>query len=194
MQAVAAELQPSMATSDVWHYVWGKTNFKSTDYYRFFFKDLHSHQVFGWIWKSKCMMKLKVFAWLLFQDRLNTRNMLKRRHYNIGDDHNCFLCDQSIEETVEHMIFTCVFSRQCWSKLGIIWDPFPGRLQAIQDQKNNHPSPLFLEKFIVAAWSMWKERNNHHFRAIPPSLQSWLGRLGETLGFYSTGLKRHISL
>ena len=52
METVAAALQPSMATSDVWHYVWGKTNFKSTDYYHLFFKDLNSHQAFGWIWKS----------------------------------------------------------------------------------------------------------------------------------------------
>ena len=121
-------------------------------------------------------MKLKVFALLLFHDTLNTRNVLKWRHYNIADDHNCLLCGWNIEETVKHMIFTCSFSKQCWDKLDILWEPFPGRLQAIQDQKNIHPSPLFLEKFIVTAWSIWKERNNHHFRAIPPSFQSWLGR------------------
>ena len=140
MQVLAAEIQPSMTATDVWHYVWGKTICKSTDYYRFFFRDIQSHQVFCWICKSECMMKLKVFAWLLFHDRLNTRNMLKRRHYNIGDDHNCLLCGLHIEETVEHMIFTCAFSKQCWGKLDILWEPFPGKLQAIQDQKNNQKS------------------------------------------------------
>ena len=80
-------------------------------------------------------MKLKVFAWLLFHDRLNTRNMLKRRHYNIGDDHNCLLCRLNIEETVGHMIFTCSFSKLCWDKLEIHWEPFHGRLQAIEVEK-----------------------------------------------------------
>ena len=74
------------------------------------------------------------------------------------------------------MILTCSFSKQCWDKLDIHWEPFPGRLQAIQDKKIAHPSPFFLEKFIMAAWSIWKERNNKHFRAIPPSFQSWLNR------------------
>jgi len=121
-------------------------------------------------------MKLKVFAWLLFHDRLNTRNMLKRRHYNIGDDHNCLLCVLNVEETVEHMIFTCSFSKSCWDKLAIHREPFPGRLQAIAIQKNGKNTPMFLERFMVAAWSLWKERNNKHFRAISPSLSSWLDR------------------
>ena len=174
MQIIASHLQPSTTASDVWHYSWGKANYKSTNYYKFVFKDVQVHQVFCWIWKSKCTMKLKVFAWLLFHDRLNTRNMLKRRHYNIGDDHNCLLCGLNIEETVEHMIFTCTFSKLCWAKLGLNWEPFLGRIQAVEDHRNSHPTPLFLEKFIVAAWSIWKERNNKHFRAITPSLTSWL--------------------
>ena len=49
MQTIASVIQPSTAASDVWHYVWGKTVFKSMDYYRFFFKDIQSHQVFCWI-------------------------------------------------------------------------------------------------------------------------------------------------
>jgi len=128
MQTIATSFHPMLATSKVWHYVWGKTIFKSIDYYRFFFRDIQSHQVFGWLWKSKCTMKLKVFAWLLLNDRLNTRNMLKRQNYNIGDDHNCLLYGLNTEETVEHMIFTCSFSKRCQRVLNVNWDPFPGRI------------------------------------------------------------------
>ena len=52
-------------------------------------------------------MKIKVFGWLLMSDRLNSRNMLKWRHYNIGDDYTCLLCDSKLEETVEHLFFQC---------------------------------------------------------------------------------------
>ena len=74
------------------------------------------------------------------------------------------------------MIFTCNFSKRCWHALDINWEPFSRRLQAIEDQKASHPTPMLLEKFVVAAWSIWKERNNKHFRAIDPSFSSWLGR------------------
>ena len=121
-------------------------------------------------------MKIKVFGWLLFNDRLNTRNMLKRRHYDIGDDHTCLLCGLDVEETVDHMIFTCSFSRQCWARLNLNWEPFASRFQAIQDKKESRATKMLLEKFLLAAWSLWKERNNKHFRAVDPTLQSWLAR------------------
>ena len=48
---------------------------------------------FGWIWKTKCTMQWKVFVSLLLADRLNTRNMLRSRHYKIqNDDYTCLLC------------------------------------------------------------------------------------------------------
>lgn len=35
---------------------------------------------------------------------------------------------------------------------------------------------MFMEVFIVAAWGLWKERNNKHFRGIVPSVDSWTQR------------------
>ena len=176
IQTKTTQFQPSSAASDVWHYVWGKAIFKSTDYYNHYFRDIQAHPIFQWIWKSKCTMKIKVFGWLLFNDRLNTRNMLKRRHYDIGDDHSCLLCGLDVEETVDHMIFTCSFSRQCWARLNLNWEPFASRFQAIQDKKESRATKMLLEKFLLTAWSLWKERNNKDFRAVNPTLQSWLVR------------------
>ena len=106
-----ARLQPSTTSNDIWHYIWGKPDFKAADYYKFCFREMRAHPLFRLLWNSKCTMKIKDFGWLLLHDRLNTRNMLKRRHYNIGDDLNCLLCWQNIEEMVDHMIFTYPFSR-----------------------------------------------------------------------------------
>lgn len=33
-----------------------------------------------------------------------------------------------------------------------------------------------MELFLVAAWSLWNERNNNYFRHIPPSIYSWKRR------------------
>lgn len=71
---------------------WGDVSFKPNKFYTFFFRNLNPPTQVPAIWKSKCMMKHKVFAWLMFMGRVNTRNLLCRRHLNIGDDHSCLLC------------------------------------------------------------------------------------------------------
>ena len=124
-------------------------------------------------------MKIKVFGWLLLSDRLNTRNMLKRRHYNIGDNHGCILCGSTEEETIEHMIFTCHFSVTCWDTLNIHWTTNGDRLNWINDAKTAWNNPMFMEIFLYASWSLWKERNNKHFRRINPPLGSWARRFTE---------------
>ena len=116
---------------DNWTYCWGSMEFKASRYYKFYFRDVDAHQLYKWLWAAKATLKIKVFGWLLLSDHLNTRNMLKRRHYNIGDDYNYLLCDQQIEETVEHMIFQCPFSQYCWSILGITWQHTGSRLRWI---------------------------------------------------------------
>lgn len=35
---------------------------------------------------------------------------------------------------------------------------------------------MFMEVFVIAAWSLWKERNNKHFRGLMPTLDGWLQR------------------
>ena len=55
------------------------STFKSATAY----KALMGHQTieptFKWTWKSFCQPKYKVFFWLLLHDRLNTRNILRRK-------------------------------------------------------------------------------------------------------------------
>ena len=113
LQEISMHLQPSTSPNDVWSYAWGKTEFKASDYYKFCFREADAHPTFSHLWKSHCIMRIKVFGWLLIHDRLNTRNMLKRRHFNIGDDHTCLLCGLQVKETVDHMIFSCSFSQAC---------------------------------------------------------------------------------
>uniref|UniRef100_A0A453L3Z7 Reverse transcriptase zinc-binding domain-containing protein n=1 Tax=Aegilops tauschii subsp. strangulata TaxID=200361 RepID=A0A453L3Z7_AEGTS len=73
-------------------------------------------------------------------DRLNTRNMLKRRHYNIGDNLDCLLCGQHVEETAEHLFFRCTFSGTCWNELNISWPVNGNRLDMTMHLKTLHHS------------------------------------------------------
>lgn len=68
-----------------------------------------------WIWKNRCIMKLKVFAWLLLLDRLNTEDMLRIRRIYAG---NVFY----VTNNVKKQFITCsecIFSQSCWEMSGI---------------------------------------------------------------------------
>jgi hypothetical protein len=46
-------------------------------------------------------------TWLLLNDTLNTRNILRRRRKYLEDGYNCVLCLEDVEESVEHLFFGC---------------------------------------------------------------------------------------
>ena len=127
LQAQTTHTIPDGDKPDQWTYSWG-AKYTSARYYKFFFRNVLADPAFSWIWDSKCTTKIKVFAWLLLADRVNTRNMLKRRQYNIGNNVNCAICSCNVEETVEHLFFTCPFSQRCWRKVGMSWPGGANRL------------------------------------------------------------------
>ena len=167
------------AAGDSWIFQWGSKSYAASKYYKFCHRNITPHDAFLWLWKSKSTPKLKFFCWLLLADRLNTRNMLRRRHFNIGNNYSCLLCNSAPEETVEHLFFHCPFSRECWSELGFSWGPANNRLTMVSFGKDNWNAPLFMEIFTTAAWSIWKERNRLLFEGFPHSLTSWKVRFKE---------------
>jgi hypothetical protein len=178
-------------SSDKWICAWGAQTFKTSAYYTFVFRDVQAHDGFKWLWKAKSIPKIKVFGWFLLSDRLNTCNMLSRRHYNIGDNLDCLLCNQRVEETVEHLFFGCTFSRSCWHLLGIHWPTQGNRLDMISHLKMRHGRKMIMDIFLVAAWSLWKERNNNYFRHVTPTVASWRTRFKKDFSDISHRLPPH---
>jgi hypothetical protein len=113
LQNTSRELMLDSQDRDRWVYDWGATVFTSQKYYQYCFRDITVHAAYGWLWKSKCTPKMKFFCWLLISDRLNTRNMLRRRNICLNTGYSCMLCHNPPEETVEHLIFHCSFAKQC---------------------------------------------------------------------------------
>ena len=84
--------------NDAWICTLGKGVYKPSLAYKENFKHLETHAPSCWLWKSRCQSKHKFFAWLLLHDRINTKDMLLRRHWNVTDNHNCELCSaQQVE-------------------------------------------------------------------------------------------------
>ena len=153
LQTSLASVEPT-EVNDAWRLIWGAEELASSKYYLHCFRDMEADDAFTWIWKSKCTNKWKFFAWLLFTDRLNTRNMLRRRHYKLeGDVYTCLLCySPPQEETVVHLFFRCPFATRCWDVIGMQWHDSNCRLDLIHGGKRNRGKRLFMEPFIIAAW------------------------------------------
>jgi hypothetical protein len=165
---------------DSWSYPWGG-NYTSSQYYQFYFQDINPHVSILWLWKAKCTPRVKFFGWLVLVYRLNTRNMLKRRQFQLSSGYQCLLCQNPPEETIEHLLFLCDFSKTCWQALGMHWADLDDRLQIIEDGMARWNGPLFMEIFLLASWNIWKERNKLYFEGTAPTLISWKERLKSDL-------------
>lgn len=122
LQGMIQNIQMRDENKDKWHYIWGSQHYSANGYYNFSYKNFQPPKPFLWIWDSRCSNKLRVFTWLLLMDRLNTRNILKRKNHKIeGNNYNCVLCTSRQEETAMHLFFTCPFAKRCWQLTGIQW-------------------------------------------------------------------------
>lgn len=174
LQHELAQLQPAnIDMKDDWTYIWGQTGFSSSRYYQYIFSSLATPRTVTWIWKSKCVPKIKFFAWLLLNDRLNTRNMLRRRHKFLEEGYNCVLCLEGREETLEHLFFECPSSVTRWFVLGITWNEEAKIHEKLQMARLAFMQPFFMEVVMIGAWCIRKERNDFIFNGKVPSLSSW---------------------
>jgi hypothetical protein len=92
-------------------------------------------------------MKLKVFMWQVFHDRLQTGEELKKRNWK-GED-KCMV--RGVVETRDHILFCCPIAKFIWvcfrDALG--WGRSPDRLQEVWEELvplscSNHKLKLFL--------------------------------------------------
>jgi hypothetical protein len=99
---LSSELENLQITdeNDIWSYICGNAQFSVSKTY----KALAYHSstpIFIRLWSSKCQRKHRVFFWLL-QDKLNTRDRLRRRHMEL-DSYICENCIFQRQETVYHL-------------------------------------------------------------------------------------------
>jgi hypothetical protein len=138
---------------DQWTYIWGSGIYTSKQAYASIIGQSSVPTPFQWLWKSCCQGKLKVFFWLLLNDWLNTRNLLRRKRFNIPST-DCVLCSHNVEETLHHLFFGREFVQSCWTSLHIIWDIFISVVSMIEQQKNRFGYDCFMEAVILATWSI----------------------------------------
>jgi hypothetical protein len=62
------------------------------------------------VWKCKVPLQVKVFLWQMIHNKLQTATTLKRRGWHGSP--LCCVCDRP--ETVDHIMFQCVFQQYLW--------------------------------------------------------------------------------
>lgn len=154
----------------------GGSTYTSAKFYKYIFEALPEDVVLKAIWKSKCLPKLRVFAWLLFLDRLNTKDLMQRKNWQIEGGPHCVLCNLSQLETRDHLFFGCPFASSCWGAVGINWDTTLWPSIRFARAHNAFNKPCFMEIVVCAAWNIWKERNGLIFNNQAPSLARWMVR------------------
>jgi len=110
------------------HHLWkweSSGTFSTRSAYRVFLVGSTTFDPWKRIWKSWAPSKCKTFIWLAIRNRCWTADRLQQR--GLPHPAHCPLCDQE-DETVQHLLTSCVFSRQFWfsilQPLGLIVTEF----------------------------------------------------------------------
>ena len=151
--------------NDKWTYSWGNSRFRSSKAYTKLIGHSEASPLFKQLCASSNLGKHKFFFWLLIRDRLNTRNLLKRKNMEL-DDYTCVLYNIGCEETNFHLFFECTFIQTSWNTIPISWDFNLPPLDMVIVARSNFGSPIFREIFITACWTIWRARNAIFFIMI----------------------------
>jgi hypothetical protein len=159
LEQLIEQAQQGHFDKDVWGgggYIWGNNQYSSSRYYTLNLKNIQAPKPFKWIWKANVTKELKIFIWLVFRDRINSRNLLRRKNFSIeGDDYTYVLCNLGIEEFTYHLIFQCPFCERCWNSLVSTGIMSFTALTLLRKLKKIGRMGI-LEVFSIAVWEIWK--------------------------------------
>ena len=146
------------------------------------------------LWKVAIPLKIKVFPWQMFRDRLPSSNNVAKR--NGPSDGNCTVCGAHEDANI---FFNCYLARFAWSAVritaGVQWDPrSAAELTHLLDTIHGSAKRVMWRCVGALLWSIWLTRNKFTIEGCFPShpanilfkcnllLQQWspLGRRRDT--------------
>jgi hypothetical protein len=135
----------------------GQLHFSSSKFYNLTFQSIQPPAAFNWIWQSKVGKKFKIFVCLVFRDRINSKNILRRKGFLASDSNfDCTMCDLHCEEATYHLLFCCPFSTGCWNYVGFQWNHDLDFFSMIEAAKGAFGHSFFMEILALVVWCIWK--------------------------------------
>lgn len=153
MDGMLNGLELSDSARDHWAYIWGDNTFTSKKAYKTINGSSTSARPFTCLWQSACRSHHKFLFWLLLQDRLNTRNLLRRKNRDLPS-YDCVLCARQIEETSDHLFFTCAFSQWCWSFMNLPWNLNLELIDHVEQGNSSTNNQIYKEQVTVGCWAI----------------------------------------
>ncbi|KAJ1704421.1 hypothetical protein LUZ63_004200 [Rhynchospora breviuscula] len=187
-------LQASMSTreADGLEWIWGSSGkFSVNSAYKMLILAGKTYSGALGIWSIKVPPTVKIFAVLLFYNKLLTQEVLLKR--NIPFDVGCALCKQGLLETATHLFCQCSYAVELWSKVRM---HFPSQLSVSHPDVHtfltnallvNTGSSSLLKATISITflWAIWLERNNRTFRNEERGVDTLLHWLMEQHNLFS---------
>jgi ribonuclease HI len=123
------------------------------------------------LWNWECPQKIKIFSWLLIEDKLLTWNNLLKRGWQ--GPRLCLLC-RGNEEMGLHLFVQCPFIVSIWNKITIHFKLVFGWtgstvLECFEYWLRRNSVYSSLPTFIC--WYIWNERNLAIFKSKSPSIE-----------------------
>ncbi|KAG8060373.1 hypothetical protein GUJ93_ZPchr0002g26796 [Zizania palustris] len=118
------------------------------------------------VWGLKVPLKIKIFLWLAYKNKILTRDNLVKRGWK-GDIKNCVFCCR--EESVQHLFFDCSVAKFIWrmvytcfnigpfADMKHVWDTWFGKL-------NKRVRNVVGVGLAAVFWSVWRSRNDACFQ------------------------------
>lgn len=112
------------------------------------------------LWKAGLPLKIKIFMWQMFRNRLPTSDNVAKR--NGPADGSCAMC--GVGEDANHVFFRCHLAKFAWSAvrdaLHSNWNPASGAdlLTIIKTQKGTSGS-IAWRCVRALLWALWTTRN-----------------------------------
>ena len=80
LSEILAGFSLDVDSNDSWEWRHGKkAEYTAKKYYDFVHQPMTTNPILCWVWKSCCAMSIKMFAWLVIMDRVNTKDMIQRQ-------------------------------------------------------------------------------------------------------------------
>jgi len=74
------------------------------------------------------------------------------------------MCNYGAEEDTDHLFFQCPFAGRCWATIGFKWDISLSLPERLESAYQAHDLEFFTEASLIAAWELWKLRNDKVFQ------------------------------
>lgn len=195
-ELVNFSLDPLVPDRFIWRWT-ADGLYSASSAYRAFFVGHTSLPGARELWRASAPPKIKFFFWLALHGRLWTAE--RRMRHGLQPRGTCILCDQE-DETTDHLLLGCVFSRQVWcillGRAGLqVLMPAPGSRLADWWLSSRLAVPAAARKafdstVLAVSWALWRERNARTFnnleRTIPAMVAAITADLSE---LFSAGFR-----